>query len=299
MRFFLLLGLILLGCSSVEKNQLWNEKAIFLGMENTHPVVELYASPSPENLAPPVKLRFLLDTGSNLSFLRKDFFPHSSKNEKFVSYTINGETEIEISKIQIRLETENSERLTSDHMFHMIHFKKDFPFDGIIGNDFLLKYTHILDFPVGIYFFPDDPKDLQESFSKINIYPEVKSHIIVPVQFMEKKIFFLLDTGAEISFIDEELIQSLNLKPFKTRKFVNLTGDLSESVTYSLPELCLESNFCAKNIEFLSNRSLRDFLGKNSIQISGIFGMNWIQNYYLLHKYPLGTLYLKKKGESF
>jgi len=291
--FFLLTMFV--SCSSIEKKD-WKDKYVFLAYTGNLPVIELVGYPSEKNYAPPAKLRLLLDTGSNLSFLRREFLPTKKSSEKYISYTISGASEINIHKLNIELETPNGEKLTSEQVFHMIEFRKDFPFDGILGNDFLQKYTLLYSHSEGIYIFNNDPKDIEKDFTSITILNDVKSHLVIPVELEKTLLYFLLDTGAEISYIDEDHVKKLNIDAHTTRKYTNFTGEIRESSTYILPSLCLQEKFCSKNIELLANQNLRNFLGQSNIKVSGLFGMNWLKNYYLLVKYPDRKVYLKSKN---
>ncbi len=293
--FILFLIGILLGCSSVEKTN-WKEHSVFLAYTGNLPVIELIGYPSEKNYAPPAKLRLLLDTGSNLSFLRREFLPTKKSSEKYISYTISGLSEINIHKLQIELETPSGEKLSSEQIFHMIDFRKDFPFDGILGNDFLQKFTLLYSHSEGIYIFSNEPKDLEKEFTAIQILNDIKSHLVIPVELDKTLLYFLLDTGAEISYIDEDHVKKLNIDSHTTRKYTNFTGDIRESSTYILPNLCLQEKFCSKNIELLANQNLRNFLGQSNIKVSGLFGMDWLKNYYLLIKYPDRKVYLKSKN---
>jgi hypothetical protein len=292
----LLFSFLFLYCSTIKEKENWKESAVFLKTQPRYPIVEIYASPSEMGISPPVKLKFLIDTGSNISFIRKDFLPNNSKAEKYTSYTIAGKTEITIQKIDLKLESLINEKLTQSHTFHMMKFSSNFPFDGILGNDFLFRYTSILDFPNGIYIFPNEPNLANLAFQSISLEESIQTHFIVRVQFQNKNLHFLLDTGAEISFLDEDEISNLNLKPYQSKKFISLSGDLLESNTFLIPKLCIQENLCEENIEFLTNKSLRQFLGNDKIVLSGLFGMNWIKNYYLLIKYPNRKLFLLKKS---
>lgn len=282
-------------CNSLGNRANWKEKSVFLAFSGNYPVVELLVSPSEKNYAPPIKLRLLLDTGSNLSFVRREFLPIRKAPEKYVSYTINGATEINIHRIHLDLGTLSGQKLGTDQLFHLVELKKDFPFDGILGNDFLQKFTLLYNHPEGLYVFPEDSKDLEKEFTHVNVLPDIKSHLVIPVELEKNLLYFLLDTGAEISYLDEEQIKKLNLDAYTTRKYSNFAGDVKESHTYILPTLCVQENLCSDNIELLGNQNLRHFLGQNNVRVSGLFGMNWLRNYYLLVKNPERKVYLKSK----
>ena len=292
---YLSLILFFLYCSSQEKKSGWKDSSVFLEFSGNHPVIELMAAPSEKNFAPPAKLKFLLDTGSNLSFLRKEFIPIRKAPEKYISYTISGTTEINIHRLLIELETPEGHKLSSDQLFHLIEFRREFPFDGILGNDFLQKYSLLYKYPEGLYFISGDSKELEKEFTSIEILPEVKTHLVIPVEIEKNLVYFLLDTGAEISYLDEEQIKKLNLGAYTTRKYTNFTGDIRESNTYILPNLCLREKLCSKDIELLGNQNLRHFLGQNNVKVSGLFGMNWLKNYYLLIRYPDRKVFLKSR----
>jgi len=293
--FCLFLILQWIGCTSVQRGTSWKERAVFLAFSGNYPIVELLVYPSEKNYAPPIKLRFLLDTGSNLSFVRKDFLPVRKAPEKYISYTINGATEINIHKLLLELDTETGHKLSSEQLFHLIDFRKEFPFDGILGNDFLQKFTLLYNHPEGLYVISGDVKELEKDFTIVNVLPEIKSHLVIPVELEKSLVYFLLDTGAEISYLDEEHIKKLKLDAYTTRKYSNFTGDIRESNTYILPTLCVQENLCSDNVELLGNQNLRHFLGQGSIRVSGLFGMNWLKNYYLLVKHPERKVLLKSK----
>ena len=129
----------------------------------------------------------------------------------------------------------------------------------------------------------------------INVLPEIKTHLVIPVELEKTLLYFLIDTGAEISYLDEDIIKKLNLDSISTRKYTNFTGDIRESNTYIIPNLCLKEKLCSQNIELLSNQNMRHFLGQNSVKVSGLFGVNWLKNYYLLIRYPDRKVFLKSK----
>jgi hypothetical protein len=285
---------VLYNCRSVEKKG-WKDNSVFIEFKGNQPVIELLAYPSEKNYAPPVKLRFLLDTGSNLSFIKKEFIPIKKAPEKYISYTISGSSEINIHKLSLELDTTSGEKIASDQLFHVIDFKRDFPFEGILGNDFLQKFTMLYNIPEGLYVFQNEPKDIDKGFTAINVLSDIKTHLVIPVELEKSLLYFLIDTGAEISYLDEDLIKKLNLDSISTRKYTNFTGDVRESNTYIIPNLCLKEKLCSQNIELLSNQNMRHFLGQNSVKVSGLFGMNWLKNYYLLIRYPDRKVFLKSK----
>ncbi len=281
-------------CKTIEKRG-WSDHSVYIEFKSNQPIIELLTYPSEKNYAPPVKLRFLLDTGSNLSFIRKEFIPIKKAPEKYISYTISGSSEINIHKISLELDTTSGEKIASDQLFHVIDFKRDFPFEGILGTDFLQKYTMLYNIPEGLYVFQNMPKDLEKGFTSINVLPEIKTHLVIPVELEKTLLYFLIDTGAEISYLDEDIIKKLNLDSISTRKYTNFTGDIRESNTYIIPNLCLKEKLCSQNIELLSNQNMRHFLGQNSVKVSGLFGVNWLKNYYLLIRYPDRKVFLKSK----
>ena len=291
---YLILFFVINSCSTIEKKG-WNDSSVFIEFKGNHPIIELIAYPSEKNYAPPVKLRFLLDTGSNLSFIKKEFIPIKKPPEKYISYTISGSSEVSINKLSVDLETTWGDKIATDQIFHIIDFKRDFPFDGILGNDILQKYTLLYNHPEGLYVFFNEPRDLEKGFTPLNVLSEIKTHIVIPVELEKTLIYFLIDTGAEISYLDEEHIKKLNLDSIATRKYTNFTGDIRESNTYIVPNLCLREKLCSQNVELLSNQNLRQFLGQNSVKVSGLFGMNWLKNYYLLVRYPDRKVFLKSK----
>ena len=90
-------------------------------------------------------LNFVLDTGSNISLIRKNIFLPNGKTKSFRLKSISGEIEEEFTEIGLNLFDEKRKLISENFIFQSFNFNSKFTFDGILGNDALAKFDLFID----------------------------------------------------------------------------------------------------------------------------------------------------------
>ncbi|MBK7055921.1 MAG: hypothetical protein IPH52_12875 [Leptospiraceae bacterium] len=240
-------------------------------------------------------LSFILDTGSNISLIRKNIFLPESNGEtkSFRLKSLSGEMEEESTEMKLNLFDEKRNLISENFIFQSFNFNSKFTFDGILGNDALAKFDLFIELPDSVFLIkPSFKKNLKE-FKRI---PFVLSegHIILEVMIGKFPCKLLLDTGAGISYLNQKKAVELNLKIGGKASFMDLRGELQETIYHLGENLCVAENLCQKKIELLSGISIEDFLSTNG-KLDGILGLNWIENYSILVDYQNLNLYIKQR----
>ena len=238
-------------------------------------------------------LSFVLDTGSNISLIRKNIFLPNGETKSFRLKSISGEINEEFSEVKLNLFDEKKNLISENFIFQSFDFSSKFTFDGILGNDALAKFDLFLEIPDSVFLLKPFPK---ESLTQFQVIPFVLSegHIILEAKIGEFPCKLLLDTGAGISYLNSKKANELNLKIGGKASFMDLRGELQETIYHLGENLCVAENICQKKIELLSGNSIEDFLSTNG-KIDGILGLNWIENYSILIDYQNLNLYIKQR----
>ncbi len=238
-------------------------------------------------------LSFVLDTGSNISLIRKKIFSQIGTTKSFRLKSISGEIDEEFTELRLSLFDVKKKLISENSSFQSFDFDSKFTFDGILGNDTLVKFDLFIELPDNVFLIkPSTKKDLPE-FRKI---PFVFSdgHIILDAKIGNSPCRLLLDTGAGISYLNQRKANELDLKIGGKASFMDLRGELQETIYHLGENLCVDENICQKKIELLSGNSIEDFLSDDR-KLDGILGLNWIENYSILIDYQNLNLYIKKR----
>ncbi len=238
-------------------------------------------------------LNFVLDTGSNISLIRKNIFLPNGKTKSFRLKSISGEIEEEFTEIGLNLFDEKRKLISENFIFQSFNFNSKFTFDGILGNDALAKFDLFIELPDNVFLIKPSIKKKLTEFRRI---PFVLSdgHIILEAKIGSFPCRLLLDTGAGISYLNQKKAVELNLKIGGKASFMDLRGELQETIYHLGENLCVDENLCQKKIELLSGISIEDFLSSNG-KLDGILGLNWIENYSILVDYQNLNLYIKQR----
>lgn len=240
------------------------------------------------------KLNLVLDTGSNVSLIRQGLFPKSGEPVKFKIKSLSGEIDGEFSEQRLNLYDKEKKIIGSSVPFQSFNFDSKFTFDGILGNDVLSNYDIFLELPENVYLI--QPHQSQKRFSGFTKIPftYVDGHILIQVKISNKPCLLILDTGAGISYLNQSKAKELNLKIGGKASFMDLRGELQDTIYHLAENLCVAENICQKKIELLSGNSIQDFLSREG-NLDGILGMNWLENYSVLINYKNLELHIKKR----
>ncbi|MDX1957575.1 MAG: retropepsin-like aspartic protease [Leptospiraceae bacterium] len=286
-----LIFLLFLNCIFSKKTILDKFYLHSLAIEDSFPVVELFVGPSDPNLAPKVKLKLIIDTGSNLSFVRKDLLPSLGMKQSIESKIISGATKMEVEVVSLGLEDSGRKRIINSN-FYLFNYKKNFPYDGVVGNDILSNFKLYLDFPDYIHF--SKKLDIDKKYQMFELNQNIDSHLVLPVTINNKRFEFILDTGAGVSFLNEDSILKDDLKHLSTREYYTFTGEVKTGKTYLADSICMNMTLCTQNVEIMSGVSLGDFFGRENIQINGLLGVNLLKNYKIWIDYSEKKIYVRK-----
>ena len=234
-----------------------------------------------------------MDTGSNISLIRKNIFLPNGETKSFRLKSISGEIEEEFTEIGLNLFDEKRKLISENFIFQSFNFNSKFTFDGILGNDALAKFDLFIELPDNVFLIKPSIKKKLTEFRRI---PFVLSdgHIILEAKIGSFPCRLLLDTGAGISYLNQKKAVELNLKIGGKASFMDLRGELQETIYHLGENLCVDENLCQKKIELLSGISIEDFLSSNG-KLDGILGLNWIENYSILVDYQNLNLYIKQR----
>jgi len=118
-------------------------------------------------------------------------------------------------------------------------------------------------------FSPENTKCMQQAEIDNNYYPILEFNLIVNEN--KKKLFGLIDTGASIVAIDEEVIKNSDLKPIRTTEIMTANGIIQAPIYKSkiqYNDLILDMEFTSSNIK--------------GLPINGLLGKNFIDKFNLL-----------------
>ncbi|MCB1193325.1 MAG: aspartyl protease family protein [Leptospiraceae bacterium] len=244
-------------------------------------------------------LRLIIDTGSNISIIKKDKFQASSGKRTFTIKSLSRQLSIEYVEVILNLRHNKTKDMIEKKQFYSMELSDQFKFDGLIGNDVLSKFLVVFDLPEKIMFIKKNP-NFQYGFleyEKVDIIYG-QGHIFLPLRLNNsKKQIFIFDTGSAISYINPENLKNLGLVQNRKLKYVDISGKMLESHTYKAKTVCTPSKkLCSKNLEFLSGNSLKNFITIKEAKIDGLLGLNWIKDYVIAIDYDSKMMYIKKKG---
>lgn len=271
-----------------------NLDGIWLNYINWTPVIELKAEPAEKGIAPPVYLKFLLDTGSNTTLLRKDFIPGVEK-QVYSSFTTHGRTELELHPFEVRLSSPEEQEIFKGKV-NLIKFEENLPFDGILGNDVLSHYILVLDHFYGAFLEKRQilKKNWIKEMKKIPLNPNAPRHLMVSALAGKnlERMDMLIDTGANHTYLGSETAEKLKLKLIDKKPYTDIRGAAQEGKIFRLENLCVEK-FCKKEYPVLSGSSLRGFLGEDGIPVAGLIGYDWMREHVIAVDYLLHEVYIR------
>ncbi len=282
------------GCRNSFFIRAQNLSGIWLNYINWTPVVELKAEPAEKGIAPPVHLRFLLDTGSNTTLLRKDFIPGVEK-QVYSSFTTHGKTELELHPYEVRLSSPDEQEIFKGTV-NLIKFEENLPFDGILGNDVLSHYILVLDHFYGAFLEKRQilKKNWFRQMKKIQLNANAPRHLMVSALAGKnlERMDMLIDTGANHTYLGSETAENLKLKLIDKKPYTDIRGVEQEGKIFRLENLCIEK-FCKKEYPVLSGSSLRGFLGEDGIPVAGLIGYDWMREHVIAVDYLLHEVYIR------
>jgi predicted aspartyl protease len=242
------------------------------------------------------QFNFLIDTGSNISLLNSVALASETKPQKYSVKSISKKQEVEYSKVHLDLRS--SDRYLQTIEFYTQKFPDIFPFDGILGNDFLSKYTVVLNFPEYLALLENhSSKDITEDNFYVGVsFQFIYGHILIPVYIERKNYQFIFDTGATFSSINPEDLPSTTIGNAKEFQFYDILGEVQTSKLYYIKGICiLTDTLCETQLQFASTHSIKDFFEKPGLPTHGLIGMNWIKKYRIMIDYKQSLIYVHKK----
>lgn len=284
-------------CTSTNSSFLKDSKLDYYNL-NIHPtgiqpVVFLYAKNTIEEQEEK-KISFVIDTGSNISLIRKDIFSPTKQRKVFRLKSISGESEKESFEVSLNLQDKNKNIISEKTIFYSFDLDPKFTFDGIIGNDILAKFHLFLELPQSIaIIIPSHEKIDLQGFRQIPIQFS-EGHILLDIKIQKINCKFLLDTGAGISYLSSKKTEELKLKIGGKASFIDLGGNIVETNYHTGENLCVDENICQKKIDLLSGSAIETFLIKED-NLDGIIGQNWINQYSILIDYQHKNLYIRQR----
>jgi len=262
--------------------------------ENRIQPIVILSAQNPQGEQKLTELSFVIDTGSNISLIKKNLFTHSGQKKIFRLKSISGETEKESIEINLNLFDKNNNLILANSVFHSLDISSRFDFDGIIGNDVLENFDLFIELPDNIFLLkPTYTKKNLEGFKKIPLLLS-EGHIIFQIKIKSIPCRLLFDTGAGISYLKTQKAKELNLKIGGQASFLDLEGNQIDTIYHIGENLCVDENICQKKIDLLSGNSIKDFLS-NEENLDGILGQNWISQYSILIDYRNKSLYIKQR----
>ncbi len=222
------------------------------------------------------KKTFVVDTGSNLSFLiQESRIPSKPVFKKSLSLNQFLLENVPFYQLQAGLSEDDN---IGTFLIPVVDFLPDKEgWDGILGNDILSNYIVDFEFPSKITFHESSLEEKDNS--KYTWFPleEKMGHYFLNIS--GKK--FLLDTGAGISVLPEEIPHT------DTLENVNLVslGKESQSkakIKKTQKPFCLNQNmFCIPDFKFVVERvsSSKTLTGKKENSNDGILGQNWFESH--------------------
>ena len=240
------------------------------------------------------KVELILDTGANLSILRKDPEVDFEKSVKLELNTINSKISKEFGEVRVNLFDSSKKIHIKDAKFYSSELNQFLFKDGILGNDLLSNFTLFLEIPNRVYLIssPVHSSELEE-FSKIPLRYD-GSHLIVDVYISGKKYPFLLDTGAGISCIDKSVLIEQEHSENGNMNFFSVDGIINQTKLYRLNSICLNAKNCLDKMEFIS-RKLEKISYQDGTYLKGILGRNWFENYSVIIDYKNQRMFIKKR----
>lgn len=244
-------------------------------------------------------LKFIIDTGSNISIIKKKIFHPNTKIKTFIIKSLSRQISIPYAKVFLNLKNTDLKSFAKNNTFYSMELNNQFKFDGLIGNDLLSKFFVIFDIPEKVMFIKKNPNFYFDflGYEKIHIFFQ-KGHIFIPLRLNNSHPQnFLFDTGSALSYINPENHKNLGLIQNRKIKYVDISGKIMQSHTYRAKKVCtIHNKMCSNDLELLSGTSLKNFIKLDSIRIDGLLGLNWIKEYVIAIDYDKEVMYIKKKG---
>ena len=284
-----LLTIFILNCQTVQKDKtIYTKKfnrSIFLSLNKTSRVVPtIYLSLNKKK-----KLKFIIDTGSNASYLDEKFFKKDEAIKSYTKMTLPSKKSlIQESYIQSFSLYHENKLVAKDEFFYSNSMLRKSDIDGIIGLNILRKTIIFLEYPNYIGFLHRKDPFITE-FKKEN-------HIRLPLNISQDAIFInmnlknpnfylenmIFDSGAGISVLKRSILLRTNSKEVGSITYVDLSNHKKSESTYLVNNLCTRTYHCVNNTKFIGVDFLQNFEKTHNKKISGILGLNWIEKYKIL-----------------
>lgn len=258
--------------------------------------IVLTISESEKDSSKKLKSYFMVDTGSDSTLHKKNYFFSKGKVLYSPIYTANEKYEEELEVFTRRFYHPEGIFLKQEKLY-VSKSLEPFPVDGILGNSFFSNYIVFIDYPNFLVLYePFEWLRLNQlEYEEIQAIQEIRTHWVFPVRIQGKSYLFLFDTGADYVVFDAELTKKFFYIKGRNISYMDFSGKLYESKIYFSPEICISNTLCSYNILGLSSSSFSSFLRNNKYKIHGILGMNWIKNYKFALDYVNWKIYITKK----
>ncbi len=243
-------------------------------------------------------LRFLVDTGAFVSFLEEDYFPENSP-QKFLSASFPGGAVQSVRKtLKSDLFVWNVKTFESTE-FYSHTFPKELRVDGILGMNAFIGLVVSLELPerVSIWKSKIDSK-LPPGFQEDEMIPMLvrfgQPTVVLIRPPSVKMESWILDTGAEYSVLDWEVLKGNNPPEYKEGKettVFNFGGGKLKAKTRLISPFCPVfvrnaregMGFCVPELEAFPGGIPPEALHSDYRKgIVGILGRNWMENYRIL-----------------
>ncbi len=291
----LFLFLFLIGCSNSHLELLIEHpsqsRELLLNKKNSVNTAKLFFY----NKKDFIPLELIIDTGSPFTMVTEpiDFKTSGTKNMQFHSVNRSYQKEFRIIYADI---LDDQKRLISiNQEVSATNLPKEILYDGILGNDILSKQNLFLEVPDKISFIKIlNEKKIEKEFQKIPFIFNGE-HIFVKMNSKQLQGYFILDTGAGVSCLNNEKFLNGNYIEYGKIKFHSFDPDEEETKLYLFDNLCIEKSYCKKNIEFIS-MDLKELSNKkDKIILLGVLGQNWMKHYSILLNFEKQVLYIKER----
>ncbi len=241
------------------------------------------------------KTRLIVDTGSSISILNYSNEFKKKYSKKIEINSIHNTFMKDFQFIDVDFYDLDKKILLKNFEVSSAFLGEENFQDGILGNDFLSKFSLFLELPEKIIIVNKTFQQTDiDGFTRVPMRFD-GNHILFQIELDRKKFDFLLDTGAGISCLDESITKQIRYKKTTGIKVFGTDGNTIESESYILDKLCIDENLCAKNVDFIIKNLENIFYPDKSKKIAGILGKNWIEKYSILIDFQSKSLYIKRR----
>ena len=123
---------------------------------------------------------------------------------------------------------------------------------------------------------------------------------VIPVEFQEKKIYVIIDTGGEAFYLDWEVADSLGIKPIEKVKDEGFAGGKETEVGFAKADSLKIGDVTLKSIPVMltSIKRASEVLTNEKYPISGILSTGELRQFLSTIDYTNGKLILRPKTEE-